>query len=396
MQSWIDDLKPRCGPLTGAAQQYATLHGIADDPPRGLDALRHLLDALRERVGAVEVDSADGQQPFVERAGGFLALVLADRMGNASHVEYGGDHGLRLGRFGFFDPFAGVARALDAQDVAQALIASVAEAEAEAEARSGETRVVDELSRQLATEAPELEVVQRFRMRVFLGGGAQDIEVDIAPLVEATRGETGATVTRSVGKIVAALTGKSGAPVPFEEARGRILPRLVGKAFLAKLQGSPAADQLALSPLCDDVQLGYIFDHGNRARFLRQAEVDAWALDAGELLLAALGNLAGRSTTARVMCLDELGGRFVVASSGDGLDAARLLLPGMHGLVEGELGAHIAVAVPHRDLLVACDARDEKAVARLRARAADESLRAPHPVSAEVFELRAGGGISPL
>lgn len=393
MQSWIEDLRPRCGPLAGAAQQYLERHGIDADPPRGLLALRHLLAALRAQPP--HPDEA-ALRTFIESAGAFLAVVLADRMGDARHVEHGGDHGLQLGRYGFFDPFEGIERALLAEDVAQSLIAVVQSAEAEAEARSGEMRVVRELSRQLASEAPELELVQRFRMQVFLGGGPQDIEVDITPLVEATRGETDATVTRTVGKIVAALAGKPAPAMPFAEARSRILPRLVGAAFLDKLAGSPAAEQLALTQLHGDVRLGYILDHGDRARFLRTAEVEAWALQDGELLLAALENLAARSARARLMRLDELSGRFVVASSGDGLDAARLLLPGLHGLLAAELGEHIAVAVPHRDMLVACDAHDARAVAGLQRRAQDESRRAPHPVSGEVFLLRPGGGLSPL
>lgn len=397
VQSWIDDLKPHCGPLTGAAQRYVAQHGISDRPPRGVEALRHLLRSLYAED--TEHLATDAQRRYVESAGAFFGMVLADQLGQTQtveHVEHDGAHGLRLGAHGFLDPFEDVAGALIADDPSDALIEAVARAEAEAQDRTTPARVVCELSRQLAGTG--IRVSRRFAMRVWLEDVASegDIEVAITSLCDATRGESQGTLERAVGKVVGSLTGRRVQPMDWEEASVRILPRLVGNAFVERLEAGGAGAALELSELAGELRVGFILDHGGRARFLRRDEVDSWSLTPGALERTALRNLAGRSSRARLLHVDHALGTLVVGKSGDGLDAARLLLPGLYPLLRDSLGDNVVAGVPHRDVLLACDGDDATAVADLHARVLQDSRRAPHAISTELYRLGPKGRVTLL
>lgn len=394
VQSWIDDLVPVCGPLAGAARRYVDRHGISDSPPRGVEALRHLLSTLH--VDTSRDDAEDAHRTHVESAGAFFGLVLADHLGHARHVEHDGAHGLRLGDHGFLDPFEDVADVLSADDPSDALIAAVARAEAEAADRSAPARVVRELARQL--DGTGIQISGRFGMCVWLQDVASegDIEVAIGPLVDASRGESRGTLERTVGKVVGTLTGRRTKAMPWSEAAQHVLPRLVGDAFLQRLEVGGAGGALQLSELAGELRVAYILDHGGRARFLRRDEVESWSLAPGAFERTALHNLAGRSSCARLLHVDHALGTLVVGRSGDGLDAARLLLPGLHPLLSAELGEQVVVAVPHRDLLLACDGRDATALSDLHGRALQESRRAPHAISSELYLLGPGGQIETL
>ena len=69
---------------------------------------------------------------------------------------------------------------------------------------------------------------------------------------------------------------------------------------------------------------------------------------------------------------------------GDGLDAARLLLPDFRNAVCEKLGADRMFAIPHRDALFAC-AKEHKSELQMRVR--EDYARAPHAITPELFSL---------
>ena len=119
---------------------FAAHVGVERDPPAGLDGLLALTHALRAHRANARAGE-DDDRLLVELAGAYLGVLLVRELG-AAHVSRAGQHGLRLGRRGFFDPFAAVESALDADDVKRALSVAVAEAEAEARERGPIARVV--------------------------------------------------------------------------------------------------------------------------------------------------------------------------------------------------------------------------------------------------------------
>jgi hypothetical protein len=82
----------------------------------------------------------------------------------------------------------------------------------------------------------------------------------------------------------------------------------------------------------------------------------AWRVEPRDIQYAAMSNLAAWSESAG--WLDEVDGhrRLVWSDSGDGMDAARILLASVRRRLTDELGprGRVLVAMPERDLLIAC------------------------------------------
>lgn len=380
--TWIDNLDAVCGPLTVAARRFALEQGFPEDPPRGAPALRRLLKAIDERSQAQD-DAPD--EPFIEGAGAFLGVVLAERLQTASHVQDGPCHGLRLGRHGYFDPFACVAQTLSADVHAEALLSGIAEAEAEAKAQTHAARVTAALGtrvEQLSRGA--LTLVQRVGERVWLRRSEETVEVDIRGLLAATLGESEALVDEIVSRFAAALTGNEVASLHgWADARTRILPRLVGRAFDERMARANRGDGLQRMEGPCGLQIAFVVQYEGRARYVRSSELSDWGVTPAQALSAALGNL--RKRPIRLLRLDD---GSVMVRTGDGHDSARVLLPEVQdALADALQQRELVIALPHRDGLFACAADDRAACQRLARKAQAEAERAPHALSPSLWPL---------
>jgi uncharacterized protein YtpQ (UPF0354 family) len=134
-----------------------------------------------------------------------------------------------------------------------------------------------------------------------------------------------------------------------------------------------------------DVHLSLQLRYGTRARYVRRAEVDAWALAKCDARGRAVENLVSKSRELRVEHVED---GLLRIRQGDGLDGARLLLPDLQArLAKLGPGTWLAAA-PHRDVLLLAG---ESAGDALRRRAQEAARRAPHPVSPAVFIVTSEG-----
>jgi hypothetical protein len=173
------------------------------------------------------------------------------------------------------------------------------------------------------------------------------------------------------------------------ELEPRVLPRLLSERFV---RGLPARHDLLTWQLAPAVVIAFIVRSSARGRYVRRRELGG--REAHEALAAALQNLATRSRDARLWHVQTDDGPLVAAHSGDGLDSSRLLLPGLHDLLAGELGSPFLAGVPHRDVLYAAPAEGAPARA-LAARTRAAAVRARHPISDGLFEVHPGGRLRP-
>lgn len=116
-----------------------------------------------------------------------------------------------------------------------------------------------------------------------------------------------------------------------------------------------------------------------------------WGIQAQALRDAALANLRAWSATAP--WTDELDGqrRLVSSDTGDGGDAARILLPEARRHLAGECGgpSRVLIALPDRDLLVAgsLHPNDAEFANQFAAFVADLMDDAHEPIEGRLFEL---------
>ncbi len=393
---WLSALSARGGPLVAAARGFLLDHGP------DLDCSTHgavsdcatLLRGLAQCMGRwVQRDAADedAERRFVEGAGALLGLILIRHVGDASHASRGPVHRIRLRQYGFFDPFAAIDRALDADNVRAALAREVSAAEAEAEGHGTVARVVVALSRALSQLSPAVVIRAQFEGFVTLHRDGDDapIELDLQRAIESTRDGSPAAVEHVIQRYLAMLPGAVRATEPFDALRDRLLPRIARRDVLEDLALSGRSALFSL-PLVTDLALSLVVQDGGRARYLRAAEAARFGVGSDVLTATALENLQACSSRTRLVPEPEGNGVFV-ARSGDGRDSARVLLPALYAALCAKLGPHLCVGLPHRDTFMVCAAADTRAVRALAVRVADDAARAPHRLSERLFLLGPAG-----
>ncbi len=127
--------------------------------------------------------------------------------------------------------------------------------------------------------------------------------------------------------------------------------------------------------------------------------LQGWGLGGDALREAAFANLERWSATAAWTTEeDERGRRIVSSASGDGWDAARILLGSTRDHLRSELvGGRVVVGLPDRDLLVAArvTADDPEFEAMFATFVGDQAEASDEPIDRRLFEL-AGDALTPL
>jgi hypothetical protein len=149
------------------------------------------------------------------------------------------------------------------------------------------------------------------------------------------------------------------------------------------------------SPLVDDgpcgLQIGYVLRVGTFDVLVNADHLLAWGTTPAAVRGAAMANLGIWSAGAP--WTDEVSGhrRLVSSATGDGGDAARVLLPEVRAHLTAELaaGARVLIGVPERDLLVAASlyAGDDDFAALFAAFVRDHASGAHEPLDDRVHEL---------
>ena len=392
---WLSDsLRTRAGQLAPAAERFLGdwLGPEAAVYPGGARGLVGLCRHMEHWLDLEQVGEED-ERRFVEGAGALLALLLIEHVGDARHEARGEKHRLRLGAHGYFDPFAAVERALDADDVRGELARQVGLAEAEARNEGPVSRVVSALLDAVARERPDLRLDDHFDLSLALRGGPRDerLEIDLERAVESTRDQGIDAVARVTDRLVTMLSGAREAELDIADVRQRLVPRLARADMLRELQGQ-AAGGLYATPLTGELVVALMLEYDGRARYVRTQELAAWAMSHDEALTLALSNLATRSSHARIACTETAHGALLVARTGDGRDSARVLLKSLHRALSARLGVgEVYVGIPHRDTFFACSGRNPELVRELARRTARDAERAPHRLSPRLFQLTATG-----
>lgn len=393
---WLrDDLRRRAGELAGPAERFMSewLGGEAAAFRGGQSGLVALCEHMERWLACdAEIDD-EGERRFVEGAGALLGVLLIDHVGDAQHRARGAVHRLRLGKHGYFDPFAAVDQALDARDLRGELARQVALAEAEAATRGPVSRVVSALLEQLARERPDLHVADHFDLSLSLQSDAQDdkLEIDLQRAVESTRDQGMDAVQTVARRLLSMLPGAASVVSDFAEVSARLMPRLARADALRELHGHAQGGGLYAAPLTEELVVALLIEYEGRARYVKRREVEAWGLDEHEAIDVSLKNLAACSAAARIAPSATAHGPLWVARTGDGRDSARVLLKSLYGQLSLRMGGPVFVSMPHRDTFLACAGDNPQLRQALAEKTAHDAARAPHRLSARLFQLTATG-----
>ena len=155
------------------------------------------------------------------------------------------------------------------------------------------------------------------------------------------------------------------------------------------------AERSHAQPLLDEGPAGlpvvYTIDAGAYDIVVNGDHLLSWAVEPSEVQDAALRNLATWSATAP--WTDEVSGdrRLISSDTGNGWDAARILLPEVIAHLVGELGSvgRILIGLPERHLMTAASLRpgDDDFATLFADFVVEQSGGADEPIDRRVFEL---------
>ena len=392
-QPWCLSLQDRAGALWAPAQSAARALGWRASAPTGPDALRELRSALGRYVDQEPPDEEKDRE-WIEQHGALLGLVLLEALGGTGHFTSDERHLVGLGTWGCFDPFAALEEALYAEDPRGLFLEGVKIAEAEAAGAGPISKVVSAFARVLENERPDLQILAVHALQVSLSA---EVQVDLQQVARSTDGLSPSALSSACEKLISMIPGGDGQGErqTWEEAAPRLMPRLVGDAFVNGLDEG-ARESLFLIPLRPDLHLMLLLEFPKRSRFVRAVEVERWPEAEADIILRAINNLSRRSDKAAARWAQDQAPALLLFQSRDGWDASRLVLPGLFDVASTELRPPFAVAVPHRDELALCEWNDHDAVERLREHAADAYARAPHGISPSVYRLDEEGLMSKI
>jgi uncharacterized protein YtpQ (UPF0354 family) len=170
----------------------------------------------------------------------------------------------------------------------------------------------------------------------------------------------------------------------FATAAPLLLPQIRSRAWLDE-QGRFGDSGLVHRVLNDELVVVYVVDDSHTMVFVCRAHVRLWQRTEADIHQLACANLARRGDGGMRQPAQEP----VRLHSGDGYDAARVLLLGHEAESEGLL-----VAIPERDTLWVGTPEGQN-LAALMATTEAIAGQSPHPVSARVWQLK-DGQLAPL
>ena len=202
-------------------------------------------------------------------------------------------------------------------------------------------------------------------------------------------------------------TGPASAEAPehaWAAAKGRVFPLLrphdTPGIAADEARSISFADSLAnTQPVTNRGPVGLTIVYGLAAQgfavLVNAEHLLSWGVDGDELHDVAMANLAGWSASAEWTEERTDDRRILSSSTGDGYDAARVLLPEARDRIaeltkDALAGARILVGVPERDLLVAglLAPGDDEFVTLFGEFLAEQSAAAVQPIEERILELR--------
>jgi hypothetical protein len=157
--------------------------------------------------------------------------------------------------------------------------------------------------------------------------------------------ERDAHIREHVWRILEALhlTQDASAP-PWEEARGKLRLQLMRTEHTLRAP-------VSAFPFAGEVVVAIAIDLTHAYSYVSPAHLDQWKVTEELAYQQALSNLEQASAGIQIHAT-EAPQRLLAIQTGDGYDAARLLIPAMRKLAVEHLGEPCYAAVPNRDFLI--------------------------------------------
>jgi len=176
-------------------------------------------------------------------------------------------------------------------------------------------------------------------------------------------------------------------PLPFDAVRHLILPRIQPLSFFRGRR----SDLFAAQGWVNDTVILYVIDFNGTATPITTEQLIHWGLSVEELDEMARENLSGHQPDLELKVLHGEDGAAALFNTGDGYDAARLLLDELHPKLSPEFGRDFLAAIPTRDVFIAFPLSSPEFIGRLRSRIRTDYRKLPYPITDDLFLVTLDG-----
>ena len=171
---------------------------------------------------------------------------------------------------------------------------------------------------------------------------------------------------------------RGNADTSFRDVRDVVLPVLKPQGAFRRLSDLPA-----LTPFPGNLRIAYAVQKPDSFMLVTPADLERWQQSVADIHRLALANLLRETRREEPLrCEEQLCGW----ASGDGYDAARLVVPELRAAIVRKIGPAV-YAVPRESVYVALPIRLAE---RIKGRVEHDFVTAPNPVSRDLFVERGG------
>lgn len=195
--------------------------------------------------------------------------------------------------------------------------------------------------------------------------------------------ERDAHIREHVWRILEALqVTQDASALEWEDARGKL------RLQIMRTEHTLRAPVTAF-PLAGDVVISIAIDLTHAYAYVSPANLERWKVSEEAAYAQALSNLEEASDGIQIHAAEEPQ-RLIAIQTGDGYDAARLLLPAIRKLVVAQLGEPCCAAIPNRDFLIMWSrSNPEQFQTMVRAQVKQDCESQPYPLTSTVFVVTA-------
>jgi uncharacterized protein YtpQ (UPF0354 family) len=171
---------------------------------------------------------------------------------------------------------------------------------------------------------------------------------------------------------------RGNADTSFRDVRDVVLPVLKPQTAFRRLSDLPA-----VTPFPGNLRVAYAVQKPDSFMLVTPADLERWQQSVADIHRLALANLLRETRREEPLrCEEQLCGW----ASGDGYDAARLVVPELRAAIVRRIGPAV-YAVPRESVYVALPIRLAE---RIKGRVEHDFVTAPNPVSRDLFVERGG------
>ena len=139
-------------------------------------------------------------------------------------------------------------------------------------------------------------------------------------------------------------------------------------------------------PFATGIAIGIVADFPQSYAYVREVDLARWNISPDEVYEIAMENLEAISNDLSIHLSQNDAETFLAIDSGDGYDAARILIPGLQDFIASHLGETFRFGIPNRDFLICwrldCSPDYHR---QLAGKIAEDHSERPYALSPSVF-----------